>query len=65
MIGMAAMFSSMIPTKSDWDPKIDQALQDYFDAKHLPRKQKKQKRKEALYNWKFYKKMQSYNPFEI
>ncbi len=62
---MAAMFESMLPKKSDWQIKIDQELENYFDVKHLPRKLKKQKRKKALYNWKFYKKMQSYNPFEI
>jgi hypothetical protein len=65
MIGMAAMFGSMIPTKESWDPKIEAERQKYLDAKIYPRKLKKQKRKEALFNYNFYKKLQNFNPFEL
>lgn len=57
---------AMLPSKDDWQVKIDKVVDEYLNKTiHLPRKAKKQRRKELLASYNFYKSLQNYDPFKI
>lgn len=57
---------AMLPSKEDWQVKIDEVLDEYLNKTiHLPRKAKKKRRKELLASYNFYKALQNYDPFKI
>lgn len=59
-----AFLGSLIPTKDDWERKIEALREEYYlKVIFLPRKLKKKRKKELLSNMKFYERMKSYNPF--
>ncbi len=66
MITLYAMgIATMIPSKDDWQVKIDAVADEYWNKTiHLPRKQKKRRRKELNKTYSFYKSMQKWKPFE-
>ena len=62
-IGQAMLLGALLPDQNDWQRKIDEELVAHFEAKHLPRKQKKAKRKEIMKNVIFYKSLKQYKYF--
>lgn len=52
-----------IPTKDDWQKKIDELINNYYNKTiFLPRKKKKKAKKEALKELSFLKAMKDYTP---
>lgn len=59
------MIESMLPTKKDWQVKIDKVVDEYWNKTiHLPRKKKKKRRKELNAEYSFLRSMQEYDPIK-
>ena len=61
LIGLANGFLAQQKlVNQEFDNRAEAAKQAYWDACKLPRKQKKKARKEAIFNYNFYKAIQQW-----
>lgn len=53
---------NMLPSEKDWQEKIDKVVDEYFNETiHLPRKEKKKRRKELNSDYSFFMAMKKYS----
>jgi hypothetical protein len=62
ILSTAVLFTSIIPSNSDWDYKINKLRIEYNETKNLPRKLKKKQRKLLNSEYNFILSIKNYNP---